>query len=433
MSESINPQALELNEWLKELCPQILTMLSAKGKAIFFPKKGILAQSAEAKGSLINATIGVALEDDGSPMRLKSVDKNITIPPQDAYLYAPSYGKKELRLKWREMIMTKNPTMKQCSLPVVTCALTHSLSMLGYLFVDEGDEIISPDLYWGNYRLIFSNAYGGKIVTFPLYEGTGFNLAGFREKLLSAGEKKIVILNLPNNPTGYTYTSDEAKQVLAILKEAAEAGKKIVAINDDAYFGLVYEEGIFTESLAAYMSDLHENILGVKVDGATKEDYAWGFRVGYITYTIKGGNEKLYEILEEKTAGAVRGNLSNVSNLSQSILLEAYASPIYHEEKAEKFLILKERFAAVKNVLAEKSAEYHEYFESLPYNSGYFMCLRLKNIDAELLRQHLIKNYSTGVISIGEDVVRVAFSSLPAQIIPKLFDNLYNACRDLRT
>ena len=48
-------------------------------------------------------------------------------------------------------------------------------------------------------------------------------------------------------------------------------------------FGLVYENGIFKESLFSKLADLHENVLAVKVDGATKEDYAWGFRVGFIT------------------------------------------------------------------------------------------------------------------------------------------------------
>lgn len=431
-ADNLNPQARELNESLNNEHPQVYSLLSKRGREIFFPKKGILAQAAEAKNAAINATIGVALEEDGSPMRLASVNKNISLPPQEAYLYAPSYGKKELRLKWLEMMKAKNPGLKQCSLPVVTCALTHALSVVGYLFVDEGQEIISPDLYWGNYRLIFSNAFGGKLVTFPLYDGQGFNLKGLREKLLAAGEKKVLILNLPNNPTGYTYTEAEAEAVISILKEAAEAGKKIVAVNDDAYFGLVYEDGVFRESLAARMDDLHENILGVKVDGATKEDYVWGLRVGFVTYMVKGGNAKIYEILEEKTAGAVRGVLSNVAHLSQSILLSAYESPSYLQEKAAKYAILKKRYAIVKELLREKSADFAPYFEPLPFNSGYFMCVRLKQgVNAETLRQHLLKNYSTGTIAIGEDVIRVAFSSLPQNIIPKLFDNLYNACRDL--
>ena len=38
----------------------------------------------------------------------------------------------------------------------------------------------------------------------------------------------------------------------------------------------LYEEGIEKESLFTYLCDLHENVLAIKIDGATKEDYVWG-------------------------------------------------------------------------------------------------------------------------------------------------------------
>ena len=48
-------------------------------EGLFFPKKGILAQTADAKGKKINATIGAALEEDGTPMRLNSIAKKIDV------------------------------------------------------------------------------------------------------------------------------------------------------------------------------------------------------------------------------------------------------------------------------------------------------------------------------------------------------------------
>jgi len=58
------------------------------------------------------------------------------------------------------------------------------------------------------------------------------------------GEKKVLLLNFPNNPTGYTPTEEEQKALVEAIKEAAEAGKKVVVWVDDAYFGLVYEDGV---------------------------------------------------------------------------------------------------------------------------------------------------------------------------------------------
>jgi len=429
-----NPQAEELNGIITAVNPVILSLLSAKGKAIFFPQKGILGQTADAKGKAINATIGIALEEDGSPMRLASIACEIpAIDPKDAFPYAPSFGKPELRKRWKEMLAEKNPSLKgKCySLPVVTHALTHALSMCGYLFINEGDELITPDLYWGNYNLCFKNAYGASFSMFPLFAGEGFNTSGLAEALKKGGSKKIVLLNFPNNPAGYAPTVKEDERIIAILPASAESGKHLVVLCDDAYFGLIYRRGIAEESLFAQLCDLHENLLAVKIDGATKEDYVWGLRVGFITYGIKGATPRLFEALEAKTAGAVRGSISNVSHLSQSLVLKAFTHPSYAKQKQEKYAILKKRCDAVISVL-EHHPEYGECFTALPFNSGYFMCVALaEGIDSERVRQMLLKDYSTGVIAL-PGMLRLAFSACRTSDIPDLFENIYQACKSLK-
>ncbi|MBU2523860.1 aminotransferase class I/II-fold pyridoxal phosphate-dependent enzyme [Patescibacteria group bacterium] len=437
--QNTNPQAQALNEKLKEISPTCYALLSQKGLKSFFPKKGILSQTADAKGKKYDATIGVANEEDGSIMYLKSVQQNLNLDPKDTYAYAPSYGRKDLREKWQNMILSKNPSLQQLqseaqempiSMPLVTNALTHAISIIGQVFLNPGDQVISPDLYWGNYNLILGNGCDATLTTFKTFKNNKFNIEGLKEKLNEPGDKKIVILNFPNNPTGYTPLNEEVNDIVEALKNTAENGKNIIAIIDDAYFGLVYEEGVFTESIFSALANAHENILAIKADGATKEDYVWGFRVGFITYGIKGGNEEIYKILEEKTAGAVRGNISNVSNLAQSLLLKAYESPDYNNEKQEKFEILKKRYQKVKEVL-KTHPEYKDHFAQIPYNSGYFMCVELNKLDAEEMRQHLLKKYETGIIAIGDNVIRVAYSGLPLNLIEELFENIYNACRDL--
>ena len=429
----MNPQAEELNKIIQEKSPAVYEMLSEKGKNIFFPRKGILGQTADAKGTRINATIGTAIEDDGSPMRLEAIASKIGIDPALAFPYAPSFGRPDIRASWKNMIYKKNPVLngKEISLPIVTNALTHGVSMAGYMFVNEGEEIISPDLFWGNYNLILNHAYGSKIVPFNLFKEGGFDMDAFRNKLNEGKPgKKIVILNFPNNPSGYSPTVSECRSIVDIVKEAAEKGNKIVVISDDAYFGLVYEDGIEKQSIFAYMSDLHENVLAVKVDGPTKEDYVWGFRVGFITYAIKGGDSKLYGALEAKTAGAVRGNISNAANISQSLLLQAYSSEEYDKQKEEKYEIMKLRYDAVKETL--KDEKYKQYFNALPYNSGYFMCVKLnEGIDGEALRSLLIQKYSIGIINLN-NVVRIAFSAVAATDIKDLFDGIYEACREIK-
>lgn len=427
----MNPQAAELNNVIQAKNTTIFELLSERGKNIFFPKKGILGQTAEAKGTKINATIGAAIEDDGTPMRLESIASKINLDPSKVFPYAPSFGRPDIRAKWKDMIYDKNPSLAgvNLSLPVVTNALTHGISMAGYMFLNEGDEVIVPDLFWGNYNLTLTNAYGAKLVKFNLFKEGCFDLAAFEAKL-NEGEigKKVLILNFPNNPSGYTPTVKEQEAIVGIIKKAADTGNKIVTITDDAYFGLVYEQGIAKESIFAPLSQLHENVLALKVDGATKEDYVWGFRVGFMTYGIKGGDAELYSALESKTAGAIRGNISNAANISQSLLLDAFSSEEYTDQKEAKYHIMQKRYDAVKDALSEE--KYKEYFTAIPYNSGYFMCVKLADgLVGEEVRQVLIEKYGIGLISLG-NVLRIAFSAVAASDVKEIFEGIYSACKD---
>ncbi len=426
-----NPQAVELNETIEKVNPHVAALLSQKGRSAFFPSKGILAQTAAAKKKRINATIGMAFEDDSSLMHLPALGSKISLSARDAFSYAPSFGKPELRRTWLEMIRRKNPSLNNTSLstPVVTNALTHGLCVCGSLFVDPGDRIVVPDLFWGNYKLIFQQGFDAELATFQTFDNNGFNLEGFRRALQQGNSKKVVcILNFPNNPSGYTPTAQEAAQLTHILVETAEAGTSIAVLCDDAYFGLAYEDDIITESFFAGIADAHERICAVKVDGPTKEDYVWGFRVGFLTFGTKRCSDEMYEALQAKCAGLVRGSISNASHLSQSLLLAAYRDPEYCAQKQEKFHTLKSRYARVKKILSDHP-EYTEAFSALPFNSGYFMCVRLKNADAHTVRQRLLDKYDTGVIAVGS-LIRIAYASCPAELLDELFHNLYRACTD---
>ncbi|MDB9822516.1 aminotransferase class I/II-fold pyridoxal phosphate-dependent enzyme [Deltaproteobacteria bacterium] len=434
----MNPLAKELNDIITKANPHIYDMLSEVGKNLFFPK-GILTQSAEAKEKAhkFNATIGMAKEK-GKTMYLSSVmDMLDSLEPDESITYAPSYGIMPLRKIWKESISEKNPSLKgkEISLPVVTNAITHGLSVVSDVWIDPGDRIILPDKMWGNYRMIFEVRRSAEIVQYPLFDGKGgFNLKGFRECLLAEAEKSnkvIVILNFPNNPTGYSVTPEEGASIADILTDVAVSGTNVVAVTDDAYFGLFYEDEVMKESVFSSLIGRDPKLLAIKLDGATKENYVWGLRVGFVTYGahINGEPGPFYDALERKTAGDVRGSISNASHLSQTITLKSLQSDNFPSEKQEKFGIMKERAMEVKDVLADD--RYDQVWEAYPFNSGYFMCLRLKTVGAEPLRAHLLDKYGVGLISIGKSDMRIAFSCIEKEDIRELFDVIYQGIQDL--
>ena len=424
---------------LNKTLGQAADFLSAVGRRMYFPYGGILGQGAEAKACDINATIGMAFEEDGSPMVMDCFAKNVALGKK-AFLYAGSFGLPTLREIWRDFIVRKNPSLKgkTFSNPVVTNALTHGLRVCAELFADRGGKVLVPDLYWDNYALIFGEACGAKVKTFNTFAKAArsasapyqFDAAAMKKALLAPGKKKLLILNFPNNPTGYTATVEDAPKIVAAVKAAAAKGKKVVVILDDAYFGLVYEKGVHGESLFAEFADLHRNVLAVKLDGTTKEDYVWGMRVGFITFAGKGLSAEQLKALEAKAAGDVRSSISNDSSLGQSLAIAAFRDPGYIREKREKYAVLKNRYRVIRGIL-RTHPEYAESFEPMPFNSGYFMCVKPKGVEAEAVRRCLIESYSTGTIVLS-GLIRLAFSTVSAKTLPKLFANVDSAVRKLK-
>ncbi|WPP42382.1 aminotransferase class I/II-fold pyridoxal phosphate-dependent enzyme [Paenibacillus hunanensis] len=430
----MNPLAGQLNDSLKADSPFIYDMLSTLGKELYFPKEGILSQSAEASSQAkkYNATIGIATEN-GKPMHLKVIQDSLSaFQPKDLYPYAPPAGKPELRKAWREKMIKDNPSMadKTFGNPIATNALTHGLSIVADLFAEAGDVVIYPDKNWENYELTFGVRRGAEIVNYPLFTSDmKFNSDGLREALLAQKDKgkAIVVLNFPNNPTGYTPNVEDGHRIVAAINEAAVAGINVVVVTDDAYFGLFFEDSMH-ESLFGELAGLHPRILPIKVDGATKEEYVWGFRVGFITYGADSNTA--LNVLEQKTLGIIRSTISSGAHPSQTFVLNALQSPEFDAQKAEKFQIMKGRANKVKDLL--DSGKYGDVWEYYPFNSGYFMCLKLNDVSAEAVRQHLLNEYEVGTIALGEHDLRVAFSCIEEAYLEDLYDLIHRAVLEVK-
>ena len=434
---SILPLAAELNSILESEAPAVLDMLSGLGKRLYFPK-GIISQGAEAKEKAhrFNATIGIATEG-GVPMHLESMSRLFDMEPGEVFPYAPTAGRPDLRKLWREKQLQENPSMqdKTMGTPIVTSALTHGLGLVGDLFIDPGDSVVLPAHFWGNYNLTFGVRNQCEIETYPLYDGEGFNSSGLAEKLEEVGgkaSKAVVVLNFPNNPTGYTPTPGAAAEIRDAIVGAAEAGLRQVVVCDDAYFGLFFDENCLQESIFGYLANCHPNVLAVKLDGATKEIFAWGFRVGFLTYGAgsSGDIDAVHTALEKKTMGAIRGGISNSPNTTQSAVVRMLQDPEGAAQRKEKRDLLCARALRTREVLS--TGKYDGAWEVYPFNSGYFMCVKLKGgVDAEELRVHLLDKYGVGVISSGSADIRVAFSCLEEGDVEDVFETLHQAWQDL--
>ena len=407
-------------------------MLSAYGRRVRFLSNGVLGQTAEARANAytFNATLGEAREN-GAGMYLRTIQRKLgAFLPDEIYPYAPPGGLLPLRQTWREKGLRENPMLsaESIGLPVVCAGLTHGLFLIAALFLDDGDPVVLHDMHWENYDLIFNHCYGGHIYEYATFDNGEFNTAGLREQIMSCpGEKELVVLNFPNNPTGYMPTAVVAREIADILREAAEAGKKLVVLCDDAYYGFWYGRDILRESIFGMVSGIHPNILAVRLDGATKEYYAGGLRVGFITY---GGQppEVLTE-LERRTMGAIRISISSSSHIAQSLLLNCLSDPQVQAELQEKKAVLADRGRLAMERCRRGSQ--CGLWTAYPFRAGYFICLRTV-VNAEELRQHLLLHYGMGVIALNEWDIRIALPCLEPAQINTLFDCLDRAIEEVQ-
>ena len=419
----LNPLAQELNDTLRGTVAGEL--LSDLGTRIFFPR-GIISQGGEAKqfGKVANATIGTTIVD-GKPAILPSVQKYAPELSSGEFVsYTPTAGNPDLRKKWKELMLKKNPGLvgKSISNPVVVPGLTAGISYLSDLFVDSNHPLLVANPSWDNYSLVVETRRGAELHTFNLFHNGGFDIESFKTALaIEAKSGSVrVLLNFPQNPSGYSPTNAEAKQIVQAVKEVAEKGAVIVW-DDDAYFGLNYEKDIYPQSLFAEFADLHENILAVKIDGPTKEDFVWGFRCGFLTFGGKGLSDEQYLALEKKLMGLIRSSVSCSSTPSQSISLKAFSEPNIEEEKKAFRDMLEKRY---KKVRAFVDSHTSSVLEALPFNSGYFMSFKTK-CDAEELRLKILHEKQIGTISIDSSTLRVAFSSVDEEKINEVYTVIY--------
>ena len=408
-----------------------MSFFSKLGENIILPQD-VLIQSKETAAipGAINATIGIATSNKKA-MALPSINKVITEINNSEYLpYSPTPGLPKMRELWKEKILADNPSINKdfLSLPMVTTGITQGIDIAANLFSESGDALLLPNLFWQNYAQIYTIKLGNMIYKYNQFdENNEFSISNFKETLYSIKEDKIsLILNFPNNPTGYTPSDAELNSLVDVISTYAKENKnkQLIIVSDDAYFGLFFEKNHKTPTLSAtYKLAENENCLIVKLDGITKEFYSWGLRVGFITYYTK--NNELRKVLLEKTQGYLRSTTSSPSNLSQQIAVRL----LDNKQSLEKEIndkIIEERYNELKQAISKEQLD--QLVRVLPFNSGYFFTIKLpSNINAHEFRLKFLNEYKYGVYSMDDEHIRIAFSCLDKELIPELI-NKFKQC-----
>ncbi len=444
---------------------------SELGKRISLPQ-GVFYWSGRAKKEAeLIGTIGAAYahEDDfikegrseWIPCYLEGINEYFNILKiNDLVPYAAISGIPELRDIWKNWIIYKSllnekedkekldRLKKYTTTPIITTGVTNGISLICSLLLNANEYIITPNKRWGNYDNIIKGFLGAKIKSFKYFKEQQFNFEGFEEAIDEVAvvqDKVLILLNFPNNPTGHVLTKEESLKLIELLqRKQKEVKKPILVIIDDAYEPYIYTENVINRSLFYDLQDLEEDIIPIKLDGATKELLLYGARIGFITIGLKPKwtkNDKDLEILkneiDNKLSGLIRSTISNSNHFYQAVMIN-----LFNTKGIEEILMMRE---PVQNLLKERYIKINSELKKIknpnisvdPSSGGFFTFININpnHVKASEFAELLLTKYKVGVIPIektDENVngIRIAYCSIDITQIPEMVKRIKLALAD---
>lgn len=131
--------------------PAVWAALSPLGRRLFQPANFLPQQTADARGTAYNGTIGQITDGAGRPLPLEPMAAALSGLPQAArdrsFLYSPVEGIAEVRAAWRERQRRGIPDEILSSLPIATSGRELAISGVAEIFLTPGRTalVASPD------------------------------------------------------------------------------------------------------------------------------------------------------------------------------------------------------------------------------------------------------------------------------------------------
>ena len=241
------------------------------------------ANARKAKGeSILNATVGTLLNDDGSLAVLPTAARAVKeVATADWAAYAPIAGSPPfLKAVVEDLFGARKDLAGQaCAVatPGGSGALRHAIAS----FVETGQAVLTTNYYWGPYQTI-ADEHERRVATFSMFDASGaMDAAALDAALaarLSAQGRALLILNDPcHNPTGYSMSARDWEAVVEVVGRHAERAPVTVVL--DAAYSAYGPSGGMAAPIAALESVTDRALVAVAWS-ASKTFTHYGLRVG---------------------------------------------------------------------------------------------------------------------------------------------------------
>lgn len=371
------------------------------------------AQRRAAAGeSIVNATLGALMEDDGTLAIMPSVVEALArVPAKKAAAYAPILGDPPFLKAVVTDVFDGHGLASQAvaaATPGGTGALYHAVTC----FLEPGQALYTTSYYWGPYQTIAAH-HGRRVETFEMFTPAGrLDLAAFEAglaRLISKQGRALIVFNFPcHNPTGYSLAPDEWAAVAEIVRKAGERAP-VAFLIDLAYarFG-----SRASQAWWPHAARMLETCTVLVAWTASKAFAQYGARVGALVASHRDPAER--QRIQNALAFACRGTWSNGNHAGLLAITDLLSDPVARGkadlERARLIQLLDDRVAKFNQCASAARLAYPRY------EGGFFVSVFTK--DAEKTAASM-RDDGVFVVPM-KGAVRVALCSTAVKDVPRL-------------
>ena len=368
--------------------------------------------------SIVNATVGALLHDDGRLAIMPTAARAVhEVPPEEWATYAPIAGSPDFLAAVADNIFEGEPELRASAVAAATPggsgALRHAIAN----YLEPGQSLLTTDFFWGPYQTLCDES-DRKLGTFTMFDPEGRldtnALDASLKKQIAEQKRALVFINDPcHNPTGYSMTPEEWQGVVErLLAHADEA--PITLLVDTAYF----EYGA-RKNPRAFLKELRP-LLGktglLFAWSASKTFTHYGLRVGAIVSCVPDPKERA--ATDAAFSYSCRGTWSNCTRGGMRavtrLLTEPSLAASSSAEREELKSLLASRVVAFNHAAKAKGLVYPRY------EGGFFVTVFTDDAPARAARMR-----EKGVFVVpSKNALRVALCSVAEADVPRLVDAL---------
>ncbi len=335
-----------------------------------------LNSAAQARASLgesvINATVGALLDDNGGLVVHESVmGLYRQLSPPEIAPYAPITGDPAYLLA-----LTKRhwPLLTSYGIGVATPGGTGALAVSLRNLLQPGQRLLTAAPYWGPYATLgVENGILMETVPYPAV-GEPLDVDAWRaacESILHVQGRLLLWLNDPcHNPTGRSLTTADRRALLRMLRDLTPLGP-VTLLLDFAYLDYARDQHKVRAALDDYAAFGAERdvLVGASLS-LSKAFTLYGARAGALVFPWSSDRA-----LGAALATSCRGTFSNCARAPMSVLLrmtrDESAQRALAEEHSRWSAILTQRADALDVALRA------EGLSAAPWDGGFFVAILL--------------------------------------------------------